>query len=102
MTIEIHRPELERMVRAAIASGHFQNVDDLLTHALEALQAQGANGRLEPSNEIGKPSNPRQLMEIFSNPEPIWKSEDHPDIDDAGHWVRQMRLDSDRRLDETH
>ena len=41
-------------------------------------------------------------MEIFSNPEPIWKSEDHPDIDETGNWVRQMRLESDRRLDGTH
>ena len=102
MTIEIHKPELERMMREEIASGHFRNVDDLLTHALEALRAKGANGTLELSGEIGRPSNPRQLMEIFNNPDPIWKSGDHPDIDDAGEWVRQMRKESDRRFDETH
>jgi hypothetical protein len=98
MTIEIHKPELERMVEEEIASGHFRDVDDLLTHALRALRAKGVSGAI--SGEIGKPSDPRRLIEIFSNPEPIWKSEDHPDIDDAGEWVRQMRMESDRRLDE--
>jgi hypothetical protein len=102
MTIEIHKPELERMVQEEIASGHFRNVDDLLTHALQALRAKAGNGTREPSGEIGKPSNPRRLVEIFSDPEPIWKPEDHPEIDDAGEWVLQMRLESDHRLDETH
>ena len=38
MTIEIRKPELERLVQEEILNGHFQNVDDLLTHALQALR----------------------------------------------------------------
>jgi Arc/MetJ-type ribon-helix-helix transcriptional regulator len=38
MTIEIRKPELERLVQEEILRGHFQNVDDLLTEALQALR----------------------------------------------------------------
>jgi hypothetical protein len=38
MTIEIRRPELERLVQEEILSGHFASVDDLFTVALQALR----------------------------------------------------------------
>jgi len=34
---EIHTPELERRMRRQIQSGHFHDVDELLTKALDAL-----------------------------------------------------------------
>jgi len=37
MNIEIQKPELERRVREGIQSGRFQDVDELLTKALDAL-----------------------------------------------------------------
>jgi uncharacterized protein (DUF433 family) len=37
VTIEIQKPELERRVREGILSGRFQDVDDFLTKALDAL-----------------------------------------------------------------
>ena len=37
MTIEIHRPELEALIRQQMASGAFRNVDELLAKALGAL-----------------------------------------------------------------
>jgi uncharacterized protein (DUF433 family) len=37
MNIEIHKPELERRVREGIRSGRFNDVDELLTKALDAL-----------------------------------------------------------------
>jgi len=37
MSIEIHKPELERRVREGIQSGRFHDVDELLTKALDAL-----------------------------------------------------------------
>jgi hypothetical protein len=40
----------------------------------------------------------KRLLEILDRTEPIWKSEDHPDIDDAGDWVRRMRAESEARL----
>lgn len=38
MQIEIHNPELEQRVRRQIQIGHFHNVDELLTKALDALE----------------------------------------------------------------
>ena len=35
MTIEIRKPELERLVREEILSGRFKSVDDLITEALQ-------------------------------------------------------------------
>ena len=43
MTIEIHEPELERLVQEEILSGHFQNLNDLLTEALRALREKNAS-----------------------------------------------------------
>lgn len=37
MQIEIHRPELEQRVRQQIQSGNYDDVDDLLSKALDAL-----------------------------------------------------------------
>jgi hypothetical protein len=33
----------------------------------------------------------QRLLKFFERTEPVWKPEDHPDIDDAGEWVREMR-----------
>ena len=45
MIIEIHRPELERRVRQVIQSGRFQDADELLTKALDAL-SETSGGRM--------------------------------------------------------
>lgn len=36
MTIEIHRPELEALIRERMKTGAFQSVEDVLIQALEA------------------------------------------------------------------
>jgi Arc/MetJ-type ribon-helix-helix transcriptional regulator len=38
MTIEIRKPDLEQLVREEIRRGHFENIDDLLIEALQALR----------------------------------------------------------------
>jgi Arc/MetJ-type ribon-helix-helix transcriptional regulator len=43
MTIEIREPELERLIQEEILSGHFQNVDELLGAALQALREKNAS-----------------------------------------------------------
>ena len=43
MSIEIHTPELERRVRERIQSGHFHDVDELLTRALDALSGSSSD-----------------------------------------------------------
>ncbi|ADW69323.1 hypothetical protein [Granulicella tundricola] len=35
MTIEIHQPELEALIQQRMASGHFQDVEDVLIQALK-------------------------------------------------------------------
>ena len=47
MRIEIQKPELERRVREGIQSGRFQDVDELLTKALDALSAGVPHGPLD-------------------------------------------------------
>ena len=37
MNLEIHKPELAQRVQAQIQSGHFNDVDELLEKALDAL-----------------------------------------------------------------
>jgi hypothetical protein len=56
MTIEIHTPELEQRVQQGIQSGRFQDVDDLLTRALDALDEKQP---LPP---------PRRLIDVLSDP----------------------------------
>jgi len=47
MNLEIHKPELAERVRAQIQSGHFQDADDLLEKALDALDEQSTNATSE-------------------------------------------------------
>ena len=42
MTIEIQKPELERLMQEEILSGHFQSTDELLIEALQALREKNA------------------------------------------------------------
>jgi hypothetical protein len=39
MIIEIHKPELETLIRERMASGEFQNVEDVLIQALKSAPA---------------------------------------------------------------
>ena len=63
MSIEIHTPELERRVREGIQSGQFQDVDELLTKALDALSASsgGRAGALDWSQCPAVESVPGRL-----------------------------------------
>ena len=50
--------------------------------------------------ELAKRELKRQrLLELFERTEPIWKPEDHPEIDDGGEWVRRMRAESADRIE---
>ena len=42
MNIEIHKPELERRMRQGIQSGRFEDLEELLTKALDALSEKEA------------------------------------------------------------
>ena len=61
MTIEIRRPELERLVQDEFLSGHYESVDDLLTEALYALRER--NALVAPQNANAQPrKNLAQLL----------------------------------------
>lgn len=51
MNIEIYKPELARRVQARIQSGNFQDADELIEKALDALDEQAAAGA--PGTETG-------------------------------------------------
>jgi uncharacterized protein (DUF433 family) len=55
MSMEIHKPELERRVREGIQSGRFQDVDDLLSKALDAL-SESSSGRIGALDWSGCPA----------------------------------------------
>jgi hypothetical protein len=43
----------------------------------------------------------RHLLELFKTVEPIWKEEDHPELEDgAAEWVRKMRTESEARFQQ--
>jgi uncharacterized protein (DUF433 family) len=97
MTIEIHTPEIERRVRERIQSGRFQNVDEFLTKALDALSetSGGRMGALEWSQCPAVESVPGRLngawvfrdtrmpvSAIFEN------LEDGATVDEIREWYR--------------
>jgi hypothetical protein len=59
MTIEIHKPELEALIRRRLESGAFQDVEDVLLHALRLSEPQ-----TEPP---GRGSDARNLVELFAD-----------------------------------
>jgi hypothetical protein len=59
MNLEIHKPELVQRVSAHIHTGHFQDADELLEKALDALEGK-VSGPVAPSDE------PKNLVELFA------------------------------------
>lgn len=51
MNIEIHKPELVQRLTAHIHTGHFQNADELIEKALDALDEHTA--ATSPTTETG-------------------------------------------------
>jgi putative addiction module CopG family antidote len=47
MTIDL-KPEQERIIQAEIASGHFRSADEVLDHALAALQEKDQERKATP------------------------------------------------------
>ncbi len=56
MSIEIHQPEIEALIQQRMASGAFQNVEEVLLHALKSAPIPTA----APEN----PSQTRSLVEV--------------------------------------
>ena len=50
MTIEIHKPELKALIRERMKSGGFENVEDVLMHALKSSMAEPSTQRKPKKN----------------------------------------------------
>ena len=59
MTLEIHKPELMQRVNAHIQTGHFQDADELIEKALDALDEKD----FMPTASSRTPA--RNLVELF-------------------------------------
>jgi Arc/MetJ-type ribon-helix-helix transcriptional regulator len=65
MSLEIHNPELVRRVNAQIQSGHFQDADDVLEKALDALEGI-APPAASPAAERRRAAGRKSLAEVFA------------------------------------
>ena len=52
MNLEIHKPELVQRVNAHIQAGHFQDADELIEKALDALEEKSATPADRPEKDI--------------------------------------------------
>ena len=62
----------------------------------------GARGRSAFLAELAEREIKRQqLLNMFKREEPIWKDEDHPELEQgAAAWVRKIRAENDDRLEK--
>jgi hypothetical protein len=90
MTIEIHQPELEALIRQRMESGEFQNLDELLIQALKAQQLHVAAG-LSPEE-----THRQRLFDWMNEAGTGWNLELHPELaNGAARWVDLLRRDDD-------
>jgi hypothetical protein len=67
MTIEIHRPELEALIRERMKSGGFQNPEDALLQALRSSPTTTAK-ESAPSDEIAPPTGADLVAAMQASP----------------------------------
>jgi hypothetical protein len=67
MTIEIHKPELEALIRKRMNSGAFQNVVDVLMQALQS-SPHSAGGDAGPSEENSSPTGADLVAAMQDSP----------------------------------
>lgn len=69
--------------------------DDLLAEVDALVGPRGRSAFL--TEVIREAVNRRRLLAILSDPEPIWKTGDHPELaQGAEAWVRQLREEDER------
>jgi hypothetical protein len=67
MTIEIHKPELEALIRERLKSGAFQNVEDVLMQALQS-SPHSAGGNSGPTEENSSPTGADLVAAMQASP----------------------------------
>jgi hypothetical protein len=63
MTIEVHRPELEALIRERMKSGAFQNVEDVL---MQALQSSVLTTETPATPKRWRPESRKSLAQLFA------------------------------------
>ena len=63
MTIEIHRPELEALIRERMKSGSFQNVEDVL---MQALKSSALPTETLTKPKWRRPEGRKSLAQLFA------------------------------------
>ncbi|MEO5923430.1 MAG: hypothetical protein ABIR70_06355 [Bryobacteraceae bacterium] len=70
--------------------------DELLKNIDELVGKRGRSAFL--AEIAAKEVKRRRLLALLSDPEPVWKSEDHPELKHgAAAWVRKMRREDEQR-----
>ena len=73
--------------------------DDLLAEVDALVGPRGRSAFL--TDVIREAVHRRRLLQILSDPEPIWKDEDHPELAQGSDvWVRQLREEDERQREE--
>lgn len=67
MTIEIHRPELEALIRERMKAGAFQNVEEVLLQALQSSAVPAGKGA-GPSDETSSPTGAELVAAMQAAP----------------------------------
>ncbi len=68
MNLEIHTPALEERVRAQIQSGQYQNTDELLSKALDALEEKETRATISTvPAPYHRPQGRKSLVELFED-----------------------------------
>jgi hypothetical protein len=90
MTLEIHKAELEELIRQRMQSGAYQDVDDLLLQALRLPQLNSATVR--SAQELHR----RRLVEWLDSAGAGWNLELHPELaQGAADWVDRLRREDE-------
>ena len=63
MTIEIHRPELEALIRERMESGEFQSVEDVL---MQALKPSALTTETLTPPKRRRPAGRKSLAQLFA------------------------------------
>lgn len=78
---------------------HIVLPDDLLAEVDSIVGPRGRSAFL--TEVIREEVRRRRLLQILSNPEPIWKDEDHPELVEGSEaWVRKLRAEDEQSEQE--
>jgi hypothetical protein len=83
----------------ATKRAHIVLPEDLVREIDKIAGSRGRSAFL--ADLAGREIKRQQLLGIFKREEPIWKDEDHPELEQgAAAWVRKIRAENEARFEE--